>query len=262
MFTLADHLNILVPGYMLVFARLAAMVTTLPIFSYPMITGRIRILLAFSLTLIIGPLVGAGGFSVPENIWLLGGGIIKEIIIGMIIGYGARLIFEGIAIAGSVIGLQMGIAMANVMDPTSRQQTPIISQFWMLVMILFFLAADGHHFFIEILFHNFNMVPLGNGHLSASVGDSILRGAAMTFEIGIRFAAPAMAFLLLVDTAIGFIARVMPQLNVFFVSLPLKIGMGFLVLMVSLNIFQVMFGSIYDELVLYVTTLVSQLGGI
>ncbi len=259
MYEIADQLNLLIPGYILVFARISAMLATMPVFSYPMITGRIRTLLAFTLALIVGSIVGADSFPAVASVWQMVGLMAKEIFIGMIIGFGARMIFEGFAIAGAVVGLQMGVAMANVMDPTIRQQVPIISQFWMMVMILFFLALDGHLFLVETLFRNFQIIPLGMGELSADAGDAIIRGGSRIYQIGIQFAAPAMVFLLLVDTGIGFMARVMPQMNVFFVAMPLKIGLGFIMLMVSLNIFQLLFDIVYHDMIQFTSDLVGKL---
>ncbi len=124
------------------------MLITLPIFSYPMISGRIRIMFGFVLTLIIGSIVNIEAIPPITNLWILAGLMVKEVIIGMIIGFGGRLIFEGFSIAGGIVGLQMGMGIVNVMDPTSREQTPIITQFWLPMMILFLFLVDGHHFLI------------------------------------------------------------------------------------------------------------------
>lgn len=259
MYEIADQLNRLVPGYILVFARISAMLLTMPVFSYPMITGKIRTLLAFALALIVGSSIGTDSFPVVASVWQMVGLMAKEIIIGMIIGFGARLIFEGFAIAGGVVGLQMGIAMANVMDPTSQRHVPIVSQFWMLVMILFLLAMDGHLFLVETLFRNFQSIPLGLGELSADAGDAIVRGGSRIYQIGIKFAAPAMVFLLLVDTGIGFMARVMPQMNIFFIAMPMKIGLGFIMLMISLDIFPLLFDIVYQDMIQFTAELVGKL---
>tara|TARA_B100001123_G_C15345850_1_gene1037116 strand:+ start:22302 stop:23099 length:798 start_codon:yes stop_codon:yes gene_type:complete len=259
---LADQLHIVVPGYMLVFTRLSAMLITLPIFSYPMISGRIRIMFGFVLTLIIGSIVNIEAIPPITNLWILAGLMVKEVIIGMIIGFGGRLIFEGFSIAGGIVGLQMGMGIVNVMDPTSREQTPIITQFWLPMMILFLFLVDGHHFLIETLFGNFQLIPLGMGELSHQAGESVVRGGTKIYEIGIRFAAPSMAFLFLIDAGVGFMARTMPQLNVFFITLPLKIFSGLVILIVSINIFQILFDSVYDDMVRFTGTIIRQLSGV
>jgi len=172
------------------------------------------------------------------------------------------MIFEGFSIAGGIVGLQMGMGIANVMDPTSREQIPIITQFWLPIMVLFLLLMDGHHFFIETFFGSFQMIPLGMGELSSNSGESIVRGGSRIYDIGIRFAAPFIAFLLLLDAGVGFMARTMPQLNVFFITLPLKIFSGLIMLIISLNIFQVLFDSVYNDIVEFTGILLRQLSGL
>ena len=249
MFNIVDYLHGVVPGYMLVFARITAMLLTMPIFSYPMISQRIRTLLSFALALVVATGMDKDSFPQMQNFWEIAEMLSVEIFVGLLIGFGARMIFEGFAIAGGLVGLQMGVAMANVMDPTSRQQVPIVSQFWMLVMILFLLSMDGHLFLVETIFRNFQMIPLGIHDISSEVGDTLLRGGSKIFSMGIQFAAPTMAFLLLLDTGIGFMARVMPQMNIFFISMPIKIGVGMVMLIVSLDIFQLLFNLVYTEMI-------------
>ncbi|MBT7790167.1 MAG: flagellar biosynthetic protein FliR, partial [Calditrichaeota bacterium] len=201
------------------------MTITLPIIGYSMVNTRIRIIFALVITIILFPMIGSVHPDIGSVLEMMIF-ICREIMIGLIIGFGGKLIFEAFSMAGSFVGRQMGLAMANVMDPTSEQQMPILSQFWLLVMIMFFLVTNGHYLFIEIIFKNFNLIPLGGAEFSPETGITIIRGGAMAFEIALRFAAPAMVFLLLVDVAIALTARVMPQMNIFLVTLPLKIGAG------------------------------------
>ena len=126
-------------------------------------------------------------------------------------------------------------------------------------MIIFFLVTNSHYFLIETLFQNFSLIQPGAGNFSGAVGGSFIRGGSIIYELALKFAAPALIFLLLVDISIAFIARVMPQMNVFFVSLPLKIGVGIMVLIVSLRLFQVLFSSIYNEVETFVFTIINNL---
>ncbi len=102
-------------------------------------------------------------------------------------------------------------------------------------------------------------MPPGTSHFSAGIGQTFIRGGALIYEMAVKFAAPAMIFLLLVDISIAFIARVMPQMNVFFVSLPLKVGVGIMVLIISLRLFQVLFSYIYNELENFVFTIIQNI---
>ncbi len=240
---------------MLVFIRLSTMIMAMPVLGYATVSVHIRIMLAFILTLIIAPIIGIGNAPVYESILPLMLAIIREVLIGLFIGFGARLIFEGFAMAGSYIGYQMGMAIMNVFDPSTQQQQPIISNFWLLVIVVFFLVSDSHHFLIGVLFQNFDAVPLGMASFSNQLGHTMIEGGRILYELALQFAAPAMVFLLSIDIAISFMARVMPQLNIFFISLPLKIGAGIFLLVVSLKIFQTLFGYIYNELEIFVLNL-------
>lgn len=260
MFEVIDTLYELIPGYMLIMARISALIMTFPIFSYPMITVKIRVILVFVLTFIIFPIVGSNMYVI-DSLPLLVLAISREVLIGSLIGFGAKVLFEAFNMAGSFVGRQMGLGIANVMDPSSRQQIPIVSRFWMLVMVTFFITMDGHHLFIETLFINFSLIPIGGGEFTPEAGQTLLQVTSKAFEIALRLGAPAMVFLLLVDTAIGFIARVMPQMNIFFVTLPLKIGAGLFVLISSLNIFQLIFDSVYDDIAYQIWSMISYLSG-
>ncbi|MDP8237470.1 MAG: flagellar biosynthetic protein FliR [Candidatus Hatepunaea meridiana] len=258
MYELFDTINKFLPGYMLIFARISAMTATLPIIGYTMVSGRIRIMFAFVLTLILFPMFGSSFpvFGSPIELLL---GIAREVFIGLIIGFGAKLIFEAFNMAGSFVGRQMGLAIANVMDPTSQNQMPILSQFWMLVMIMFFLVANGHYLLIETIFKNFVLIPLGGGEFTPAAGQTIIKGGSMAFDIALRLAAPGMVFLLLVDVTIALTARVMPQMNIFLVTLPLKIGAGIFVLIFSLDIFQILFDSVLNDLSDFISAIVNSL---
>ena len=260
MFELIDQLQLMVPGALLVFARLSGMMATLPILSYPMIPGRLRVLLAGLFTFIVMPGIDAMP-DMPQTLFPMVLAVMKEVFIGMLIGFGTKVIFEAFNMAGAFVGRQMGLAVANVMDPTSQQQMPVVSQFWLLVLVTFFMVIDAHHLFIETLYRNFAALPIGAGILSPVAGELLVDSGTSAFNIALQYAAPAMVFMLVVDTAIAFTARIMPQMNIFMVTLPLKIGTGIIVLMISLDIFQMLFDSIYLDLRDYIRYMIVGLGG-
>lgn len=257
MFEFIDSIEKIVPIYLLIFVRLTSMMVVMPIFSHALINPRFRSLIAFSFTLIIGSMILPNSDLNLSSIWQFAILIISEALLGFILGFGTKIVFEAFSVAGTMIGLQMGIAYANIIDPTTRQQVPIISQFLMLLAILFLFAIDGHLFIIETMVRHFEIIPLGLSQLSDQTGQAIIKGGSMMFLKGLQFAAPAMIMLLLIDTGIGFMARVMPQMNIFFVALPVKIGVGIIMLIFSVNIFQSMFDIIFNDLVMITNELIS-----
>jgi flagellar biosynthetic protein FliR len=260
MFELIDNLENWMPLYMLVFARVSAMVASMPILGYSTVSVRIRVVLGFLLTLIVAPML-AGQYELNYvSMGRLSLDVIREVFIGLLIGFGARLIFEGFSMAGSFIGLQMGMAIMNIFDPTSEQNQPIISNFWLMVIIVFFLVTNSHHFLIQTVVINFRQVPVSGATFEPVLGQTMITGGRLIFDLALRFAAPVMIFLLVLDVAIAFMARVMPQLNIFFISLPLKIGAGIMLLVVSLKIFQTLFAYILSELETFVNTLIFGFG--
>ena len=119
------------------------------------------------------------------------------------------------------------------------------------------IPYKGHLFLIETMVRHFEIIPLGLNQLSDQTGQAIISGGSMMFLKGLQFAAPAMIMLLLIDTGIGFMARVMPQMNIFFVALPIKIGVGIIMLIFSVNIFQSMFDVIFNDLTIITNELIS-----
>jgi len=245
MYALIDKIALIAPAFLLAFIRLSGMLLTLPILSYPMISNRIRIALALMISFMLYPVLEQSQVTYTSNSSLILA-VITELIIGLMIGLGSRMIFESLNWAGGIIGRQMGIAMANVMDPTSTGQIPIVSQFWLLVVVMYFFTINGHQMLFETLYRNFEIVPVGTGVLNPEAGRILAGTGQIAFKNAFQFSAPAIVFLLLVDTAIAFTARIMPQMNIFMVTLPLKIAMGLIVLVISLDMFEMLFDIVYQ----------------
>lgn len=260
MYDLIDKINLMVPGYLMVFARITAMLMILPFFSYAVIPTRVRAMLAFILSLIVFPLLKIDQLRV-DSVFLLLAMLAQEVLIGLVIGFGATMVFEGFNMAGELIGRQMSFAAVNIFDPFSQQEKSIVSEFWILLAIICFILINGHHFFIETIFNNFKLIPVGDGHFPPALGASLISGSGNIFVIALRMGGPVLALMLIVDTAMALTARVMPQMNIFFVALPLKIILGILALISSLYIFQMIFDSIYHEMVNYLGTVLKLVAG-
>jgi len=259
MYQSIDALRELLPLYLLVFARISAMLQTLPVFGYQTVPGKIRLMLSLALTLIVAVPLSEGVkvviTSLPDLLLL----VMMEVFIGLLIGLAAKFLFEAVSIAGSFISLQIGLGMMQVVDPNSSQQQPIVSQLLFMVVLIYFLTVEGHYVLIETLINSFEMVHPGGVVIQARIGEHLINGGSLMYDVAFRLAAPALVFLILIDIALAFVTRMMPQANIFFISLPLKLGVGMVILILTLNIIQLMFAYLMMNLNEFLQQLLSWL---
>lgn len=231
MLTLIDF-NYL-PAFLLIFARLVAFVATVPIFSYRNIPNPFKIGISFFISLIIVSTIEIPTLPIDLMYLLL---LLKEVMVGLIIGLVATLILTIVQIAGGFIDFQMGFAIANVMDPQTGAQSPIIGQYFYTFALLFILAIDGHHLLINGAVASFNFVELDQliNLSNQNYITTVIVMFSQMFLIAFQMAIPIVGSLFLVDVALGIIARTVPQLNVFVVGIPLKITVSFIAISVYL----------------------------
>jgi len=159
-------------------------------------------------------------------------------LVGVLIDFVINIIFMAVQGAGSLAGYQMGMYIANALDPLSQSQASLVGTFWALLATLVFLAIDGHYLIICPLVNSFEASPPGMVTIMGSTGDLIIRYSAYIFVIALKVASPVMVTLFLVDISLGTVAKMMPTMNVFFVGMPVKIITGFAVMALSMPIFR------------------------
>ena len=232
--------------FFLIFLRIGAILMTMPVFESRSIPLFLKLALAFATSIILFHLLELQAVPMSANLLSFSMGVVGEILIGVVIGFSVKLIFTGIQLAGQLAGYQMGLAIANVMDPQDNQQIPLLAQFNNLVALLIFITINAHHWFIRALTESYRLIPPMNMHLGNSVMELIAQLAGNMFMIAIQVGAPVIAALLLTSVAFGLVARTVPQMNVFIVAIPLKIGVGFLFLGFSLPYFSVYLKKIFN----------------
>ena len=210
------------------------MVMTLPVFNSNSIPLLFKIGLAFATSMALFAILDLEPLPASVAILPFSIGVMGELMIGIIIGLSVRLIFAGIQLAGQLAGYQMGLAIANVMDPSSSEQFPILAQFNQLFAMLLLLVTNAHHLFLRALAESYRLVPPFGFHFSNSVMQQVVDLAGNMFVIAIQVGAPIIAALLLTSVAFGLVARTVPQMNVFIVAMPLKIAVGLLFIGFSL----------------------------
>ncbi len=244
-------LNISLPQlqmFFLVFLRVGSILMAIPVFESNSIPNLFRLALAFATSMLLFPVLQLKPVPVVTHIYTLGISAAGEILIGLAIGFSVKLIFAGIQMAGQLIGYQMGLAIANVMDPADSQQIPLLAQFNNLVALLVFLSINAHYWFIKALSQSYRLVPPLNAHFGYSLMEQLVHLAGNMFVIGIQVGAPVIAALLITSVSFGLVARTVPQMNVFIVAMPLKIGVGLLFLGFSLPYFATYFDKIFNGL--------------
>lgn len=249
------------PAFLLIFVRIMAFFTTLPIFSYRNLPTQHKIGMAFFLAWIIFYTIDVPMIIVNETFILL---IIKEALIGLLIGLIAYIILSAIQIAGGFIDFQMGFAIANVMDPQTGAQSPLIGQYLYIFALLFLLAVDGHHLLIEGIYYSFQWIPMQKLFITfsdGSIASFVIQSFNQMFIIAFQMSIPIVGSLFLVDVALGIIARTVPQLNVFVVGIPLKILVSFFVIFISLSLYTILVRNLFDTVLYSMRGLIHIMGG-
>jgi len=244
-------LNISLPQlqmFFLVFLRIGAVLMAMPVFESRSIPHVFKLALAFASSVILIPILNLSPLPVSTSLIGLGVGAAGEIMLGLVIGFSVKIIFAGIQLAGQLAGFQMGMALANVMDPGSSEQVPLLAQFNNLVALLVFLTINAHYWFIKALTQSFRMVPPLNFQFNGSLMEHLIQLSGNIFVTAIQVGAPVIATMLVTTVAFGLVARTVPQMNVFIVAMPLKIGVGLLFLGFSLPYFAAFLKKIFNGL--------------
>jgi len=214
--------------FFLVFLRVTAILMTLPIFDSPAIPALAKIGLALATALLVFPVVRQGQGIAADRLVPLVFAAAEQVAVGVVIGMAVRIVFAGFQMAGQLAGFQMGIAIANVLDPATSDQVPLLAQYNQILAMLLFVALDAHHMLIKAMVDSFAMVPLlGFAPAPGLVGRFVALGANV-FVTAIKVGAPVIVVLLLVNVAMGLIARTVPQMHIFVVATPVAAVIGLL----------------------------------
>jgi flagellar biosynthetic protein FliR len=215
--------------FMLVFARVGAMVMLMPGLGETNIPVRIKLAIALLLTLIILPLHRAAYQIDLTSMSSLGVLMVHEIVIGIVLGATARVTLSALAVAGSVIAQQLGLGFVTAVDPTQGQQGLLIGNFLTLLGVTLLFATDSHHLVIAALNESYRIFSPGELLPSGDVAALATRAFAAAFKIGMQLSAPFLVFGLVFNIGLGVLARLMPAMQVYFVGVPLSIMIGFLI---------------------------------
>ncbi|KMY49461.1 flagellar biosynthetic protein FliR [Peribacillus loiseleuriae] len=249
------------PAFLLVLVRVTVFFVTMPIFSHRTLPTTFRIGISFFLAWIMYYTVDPSILVIDGAYMLL---ILKEAIIGLVIGLVANMIMAAIQIAGGFIDFQMGFAIANVIDPQTGAQSPLTGQYLYTISLLFLLATNGHHLLLDGIYYSYQFIPIDQ--VLIPFGDEnliefIIKAFSQVFLIALQMSIPVVGSLFLVDIGLGIVARTVPQLNIFVVGVPVKMLVSFLVLMIVMGMMMIVVQHLFEYLLVIMRGLMQLIGG-
>ena len=235
-----------VTQYFWPFIRIAAFIGTAPIFGTRNVPARVKIIIAFSLTIMVVPILPEMQYKDPLS---LAGMLItaQQVLIGVLIGFVVSLMFSALIIGGQSVAQLMGLGFASMMDPQNGVSVPVVGQFYTVLATIIFLILNGHLILVDTLVGSFKTMPIGDYSLLPEKLWQVVLWSKWMFAAALVFALPAITALLLVNIAFGVITRASPQLNIFAVGFPITILLGFIAMMVSLPYFVPKVQEMFDQ---------------
>jgi flagellar biosynthetic protein FliR len=216
-------------------ARMAAMVGALPIFNSSQAAIRLRLGLSVAITLLLFPFLDLSlseQQTTPVGLGLI---IAQEAMLGLLLGLMVQLIFFAVQFGATIVGYQMGLSAAEIMDPQHQQQVPLLSQFQNIIAILFFLALNVHHSLLRVIVDSYTILPPGTLNFSGNAIPFVLNMTGEMFVLGLRLVTPVLVVLMLSMFILGIMSRVFSQLQVFMLSFPINISLALIIIGLSMG---------------------------
>lgn len=224
--------------------RVTGLFLVAPVFSATVISARIRLGVLVVLTLVLAPLAPVSIDPLSgEGVATMAG----QILIGAAVGFVLKLVFEAVSFGGELIGQSMSLGFAQVVNPQAGGSSSVLSQFYLLLVTLLFLAMDGHLRLIALLADSFQSLPPGVPAIDSNGLFAVLTFVGQLFSGAVRVALPAMTSLLVVNFGFGAISRAAPSMNLFAVGFPITISLGFIALWLSLRSLPGAFEALQDN---------------
>lgn len=232
----SEQLTTWLSAFIFPLARILALIASSPIFGIKQIPARLKVGLAFILTIIIAPTIIIPADLDPSSasgLFVL----VQQIAAGLMMGLSIRLIFAAIEMAGDIAGMQMGLGFANFYDPQNAAFSPVIAQFLGIIAALAFLALDLHLHLLAALADSFQSFPISTAQPSAGAFRTLAEWGGSLFAFALQLSLPLIGALLITNLALGILTRSAPQLNIFAVGFPITLAVGFGALMLLMPFF-------------------------
>lgn len=232
----------------LIFARIGAIVMLIPGIGEAFIPARIRLSMAFVMTLALYPVLSPGVPAEPSTVAELAGAVIKEVLIGLMISGVLRIFMNVLAVTGEIVSIQTTLSFAQTANPTQATPSTTLGTFLGLLALVLMMSTNLHHLFIGAIVRSYSLFPFHRSVPVADAGLLAVQTMGKSFSLGLQLAAPVMVFCFIFNIATGLVNRVMPQFQVFFVASPLLVLTSMSVFALSLGVIGMVFIDRYRDL--------------
>ena len=233
--TLLSPKNIVI--FVIIFTRVSGMLVSAPLFSTYPIPQQIKIWLAALVAFIMFPIVANTATlvvpaSIPEMVVFL----FREFAIGFTIGFVASFIFSAVQMGGEFVSMQIGLSMSQILDPTTGNSVQIVSQLYLLIATMVFIGIGAHQWLFTAIFQSYHAFPPGIEFVfGTEVVRHVIMASAQMFAISISMILPIFCVMFVSEVLMGFMSKMMPQMNIFMVAIPLKVYIGFILILIFLS---------------------------
>ncbi len=224
-------------AFALVLLRISAFLVAFPLVEGASMPATVKILLSLAIAMVIFPVVSVDGLSTEILTGSIFAYAIKEVFIGLFIGFLAKFFFHILSICGDIITITVGLSSDQVFNPHMDRRVTSVEQFHLMLGGLFFLAFNGHHIFLQGVGESFNYIPLARESVNLVVMRDVAFHVQQILIMGVKLAAPVLGAVFLSNMAMGIIGRAVPQINVLVTSWPINIMLGFAVMFVTIPLF-------------------------
>lgn len=219
----------------LLFARLGAVLMVAPVWGEQAVPATMRLALAVLVTATLAPSLAGNAPAPPDNVIAALPLIISEILVGLMLGFGARLMMSALQVAGATAGIASGLGFAQQIDPVASQPAAVFSGFFSLLGLVLIMSVGLHRVMIEAASDSYAIFPPGGLPPIGDATQFIIDAVANSFRLGIQIAAPVLIFSLIFNIALGLVSRLIPQVQVFMTALPLSVTLGLAVIALGLG---------------------------
>jgi flagellar biosynthetic protein FliR len=233
----------------LAFLRVSAILFALPMIGDPPTPVRVRVLLALAVTIGIFPVIPPNWApNLNTDLLTISSYLLREVLIGLTIGFFSRVTFDGLMMGATVVSFQMGFGTANLFMPDYNERMDSFSALHRMLVMLIFLTLSLHHIFFTAIADTFQLIPGGAAHFSGPLTILLIKLTSGILSIAIELAAPILVALLFTMAALGLVARAVPNMNAFVISFPLSFTVGLVIYMATLPLFPGWMSSHFSEM--------------